>query len=128
MTLPVYSTRFLVEHDLTSYVSFTCPSGYTGVVAHADAYFGAPGTSAQCLLLWNAPGLNLVVIKAFTPPTSAQPYDEHWEGRFVFYPGESIWLQAISATVDCSCAGYLLAGEPPVIVMPQVSSSDQISI
>jgi hypothetical protein len=48
----------------------------------------------------------------------AQPFDGHWDGRYVFYPGELLYFNVTGGTWDVSASGYLLTGLPPEIVMP----------
>jgi hypothetical protein len=115
---PVYSERFISAHDLSSYVVFQCPTGYTCIVTTFTGYIGAPGTSAQLTMSYQPVSGNAIVIATFIPAVTAQPYYGSWEGRFVFFPGEYIVVGTLGGVWDTTACGYQLTGEPPEIVVP----------
>lgn len=106
MARPVYSTRFIQAHGLTSTASYTVPAGFIAVVRDVDTWISTP-IGLNALFLHGALGQAIWQTSA----TIGESQYGSWRGRQVFEPGELVEVEADVGALDAydvTVSGYLL--------------------
>jgi hypothetical protein len=101
---PIFSTRFLAQHDLAVGLTatYTVPVGFVAVVRDIDVYNGtaeagtvnALGSASQ--VFWSE---SWSIVNAGW---------RMWRGRSVLYAGEVLTLESDVSVIDVTASGYLL--------------------
>jgi hypothetical protein len=105
MAAPVYSTRFLAGHGVTSGSSYVVPVGMVAVVRDLDGY-GNMGLGDTARLYLQG---HLGQAVAFLDWPSNSESHQEWRGRVVYLAGESVTVNILGGSpIDYYVGGYLL--------------------
>lgn len=103
MPRPVYSTRFISTQGYGGNAPYLVPTGKVAVVRDIWVYSGNQvGPSA----FYFAGQLGQKLWAIENPPLT--PMFWYWQGRQVFYAGETFTLNVVAGIFDMTCSGYLL--------------------
>ena len=109
MTVPVYSTRLILEAGLTAPVdALTCPAGFVTVITSVNWVTGLNATQAYAYLVHATTGAKFAAVQT-DPAGSTDYFNQMIEGRWVLAAGEVVqaWTDGASAW-DVFASGYLL--------------------
>jgi hypothetical protein len=102
VSVPVFSTRFGLEHSFDGIYSYEVPAGYVAVVKEIDVTYGI---SVGASVVAYGPGD--AAFWSYHFGTIDLRRTESYQGRAVFYAGE-IFSVELSDTGDLYIGGYLL--------------------
>lgn len=100
---PVYSTQFLVAADVSGFIEYTVPDGFTGVLRDVDVFMRPNAAGGAVTILGNAGN----VIAYFTAGIDTAVIGA-WRGRQVIPEGQTITANVLTGLADYALSGYLL--------------------
>lgn len=112
MSVPVYSTRFIRAAGFSGgpTLQYTAADGYVTVVKAISVVWG--DVVVDGLDCWVQDDIEAKLARVtidITDLTGVTGGAQVFEGHWVYYPGETLWLQTDPGTADFHVAGYSLS-------------------